>query len=268
LPRRSHEIICVMVTWLAFAVLAVSTISGCASPSVALAQSASQIACELPQPEVLLEDGGAVLQKWELLEQPLWFSETMPRDAGYAAYRTAVRDAGGDQPRPAVFVPDVQGDAERELWRRETANVALMYGGGGDVRAVTCLEVALFVLQDARNSQLTRPSEFIAHILRKDGRLKIYFGAGDGPFPPKSVYGIDQVAADVAAGWMYSVALHNHPLQRRGSTLALGVPVPSTSDVSLLSGLVARLGLREVWVTNGVYTGVVSAASLVKFSGR
>jgi hypothetical protein len=162
----------------------------------------------------------------------------------------------------------VQGEAEREVWRRETANVALMYGGGGDVRAVSCLEAALFALQDARYSQLTQPSEFVAQILRKDGRLKIYFGAGDGPVPPKRVYGIDEAAADVAAGWTYSAVLHNHTLQRRGPTLALGVPVPSTSDVSLFAGLVARLGLREVWVTNGIYTGVVSAANLVKFSGR
>jgi hypothetical protein len=73
----------------------------------------------------------------------------------------------------------------------------------------------------------------------------------------------------VAAGWQYWIALHNHPFQTRSDgTRALGVPVLSTSDVSLLGGLAARLGLREAWVTNGMNTGVVPAASLVKFSGR
>ncbi len=209
-----------------------------------------------------------MLQTWELPEHPLWFSDTLPSVAGYVTYRGAIQDAGSDQPRPAVTVPNVQLNAERELWRREQANVALMYGGAGDIRAVRCLDAALFALQDARYSQLTHPTEFIGHVLRKDGRLKIYFGAGDGAFPPKSVYGIDEVEADVAAGWSYWAALHNHPIQRRAERLTLGVPVPSTSDVELLSELVARLGLREVWVTNGIYTGVVSAANLVKFSGR
>ena len=146
--------------------------------------------------------------------------------------------------------------------------MALMYAGAGEVRTVKCLEAALFSLQDTRYSQLTRPTEFIAHVLRKDGRLTIYFGAGGEPFPPKSVYGTDEVAADVAAGWLYWIALHNHPLQIRGGKSTLGVPVPSTSDVSLLAGLVARLGLREAWVTNGMYTGVVSAENLARFSGR
>jgi hypothetical protein len=198
----------------------------------------------------------------------VWFSETVPRSAGYLAYRDAIRSTGRDQPRPAVHVLIPRNDAEREVWRLEQANVALMYAGGGEIRAIRCLEAALFALQDTRYSQLTRPTEFIAHVLRKDGRLKIYFGASADPFPPKSVYGIEEVAADVAAGWLYWSAIHNHPLQTGGDTSLLGVPVPSTSDVSLLAGLVARLGLREVWVTNGVYTGVVTAENLIKFSGR
>jgi|SRR5688572_3519468 len=254
----------------AVVVLAVSMAisDGMQSPSIVMGQSADQTACELPEPTVLLNENSAVLQMWELPEQPVFFSAILPRSAGYVAYRAAILGAGGDQPRPAVDVPNARSDADRELWRREQANVALMYAGGGDVRAVRCLEAALFALQDSRYSQLTQSTEFIAHILRRDGRLKIYFGAGDAPFPPKSVYGIEEVAADVAAGWMYWIALHNHPLQTRGGKLSLGVPVPSTSDVSLLAGLVARLGLREVWVTNGMYTGIVSAASLVKFTGR
>ena len=250
------------------AVLVVLNVVGGGMPSTVLGQSAGQVPCELPAPTVLLSESGGVLQVWELPEQPVWFSDTLPRAAGYVAYRAAIRSAGADQSRPSVDVPKTQGDAEREVWRREQANVALMYAGGGDVRAIGCLEAALFSLQDSRYSELTRPTEFIAHIRRKDGRLKLYFGAGDGPFPPKSVYGIEEAAADVAAGWTYWVALHNHPLQTHGGKLVLGVPVPSTSDVSLLAGLVARLGLREVWVTNGMYTGVVNAANLVKFSGR
>lgn len=42
----------------------------------------------------------------------------------------------------------------------------------------------------------------------------------------------------------------------------------STSDVDLFRGLAARFGLREVWVTNGMYTGVVASQKLLQFSGR
>ena len=248
--------------------LAVSAIVGGRMWSTVIAQSAGQMRCELPEPTVLLADGTAVLQQWVLPDRSVWFSEALPQSAGYAAYRAAIDAAGSDEPHPPVDVSAAQRATDRELWRREDANVASMYAGAGEVRAVRCLDAALFALQDARYSQLTRPSEFIAHILRKDDRLKIYFGSSAEPFPPKSVYGTEEVAADVAAGWQYLVVLHNHPLQTRDGKSTLGVPVPSTSDVSLLAGLVARLGLREVWVTNGMYTGVVSAENLARFIGR
>ena len=248
--------------------LVVSAMAASGMSSTVLAQAADRTPCALPEATLLRADGSAVLQRWELPDHPVWFSEALPQSPGYAAYRTTIRAAGSDQPRPAVDVSAAQRAPDSELWRREEANVALMYAGAGDVRAVRCLEAALFALQDARYSQLTRPTEFVAHILRKDDRLRIYFGAGGEPFPPKSVYGIDEVATDVAAGWRYLVVLHNHTLQTRDGRSTLGVPVPSTSDVSLFAGLVARLGLREVWVTNGMYTGVVSAENLTKFIGR
>jgi hypothetical protein len=178
------------------------------------------------------------------------------------------RPPGGDQARPAADNPQPRGDAERELWRKEDRNVALMYAGGGEVRRIQCLEAALFALQDARYSELTRPTEFIAHILRHDDRLKVYFGASDLTFIPKDFYGLGEVAARIAAGWQYWVVLHNHTLRVRDGKPALGVPAPSTSDVQLFNGLVERLGLREVWVTNGMYTGVVPSENLSRFSPR
>ena len=184
------------------------------------------------------------------------------------AYRAAIRAAGADLARPVADPPRPRNDAERELWRREHRNVALMYEGGGEVRRVWCLEAALFAFQDARYSQLTRPTEFAAHVLRRDERIKVYLGASDQMFPPKRFYGLDEVAADVAAGWEHWVVLHNHTVQTLAGKPALGVPAPSTSDVELFRGLIARLGLREVWVTNGMFTGVVPSEKLSQFSTR
>jgi hypothetical protein len=102
-------------------------------------------------------------------------------------------------------------------------------------------------------------------VLRRGDRLRLYFGAGDQLFPPKTVYGFDEAAADVAAGWTLEVALHNHTLVRRGDRPALGTPTLSTHDVHLLRHKVADLGLRSAWVTNGVYTVEVAAAELDQF---
>jgi hypothetical protein len=198
----------------------------------------------------------------------VWFSETLPDAPGYLAFRAAIRAAGGDQIRPVADAPQPKDEAERDLWRREDFNAALMYGDAGEVRRIRCLEAALFAVQDARYSQLTQPTEFIANILRRDDRFKIYFGASDTMFPPTSVHGFEQVASDIAAGWQYWVILHNHTVRMHDGKPALGMPAPSTNDVQLFRALITKFGLREVWVTNGLYTGVVSSENLGRFSTR
>jgi hypothetical protein len=243
-------------------------LSAGAGSALDASQAAVAVRCELPEATLLLRQDNSVLQVWELPVSPAWFGENLPDTTGYLAYRAAIRAAGADQARPVSDPPQPKDDAERELWRREYRNVALMYEGGGEVRRIQCLEAALFALQDARYSQLTRPTEFAAHILRRDDRLKVYLGASDQLFPPKRFYGLEEVAADVAAGWQYWVVLHNHPLAALAGRPALGVPAPSTSDVELFRGLAARLGLREVWVTNGMYTGTVPSEKLLQFSTR
>ena len=248
--------------WLVLAMVA----CGGAKPAPGASPAAAR--CELPEPTVLRREGNSVLQVWELPAAAVWFGTTTPDAPGYLAYRAAIRAAGGDRARPVADPPQPKDDAERELWRREDHNAALMYATGGEVRPIRCLEAALFALQDARYSELTRPTEFVAHILRRDDRLKVYFAASDVMFPPKDFYGRQEVAAEVAAGWEYWVVLHNHTVRTLDGKPALGVPAPSTSDVQLFKGLVEDLGLREVWVTNGMYTGIVHSENLGQFNTR
>jgi hypothetical protein len=223
--------------------------------------------CELPEPAVLFRDGNTVMLRWELPPSPVWMSDTLPDRPGYAAYRAAIKAAGSDVERPMLILKS-DTDDEREIGRREEHNTALMYSGAGHVHPIRCLEAALFAFQDARYSELTKPTEFIAHVLQRGNQLKVYFGASDTMFPPKHVYGFADVASDVAAGWEYLSVLHNHTVQTLDGKPNLGVPVPSTSDVALFRGIGLRLGLREVWVTNGVYTGVVPSENLSQFRTR
>ena len=67
---------------------------------------------------------------------------------------------------------------------------------------------------------------------------------------------------------VYWVVLHNHTLQTFKGKPALGVPAPSTTDVQLFGALVERLHLREAWVTNGLYTGVIPSENLSQFRAR
>jgi hypothetical protein len=98
--------------------------------------------------------------------------------------------------------------------------------------------------------------------------LKVYFGAGDTMFPPKTVYGFDEVGTAVADGWELWVVLHNHTVQENNGQPALGVPVPSTSDIDLLRNLSSDLGLQSAWVTNGFFTIDVPATALGLYLGR
>jgi hypothetical protein len=239
-----------------------------AGPVAGFSQGVAGATCALPEGTVVRREGNAVLEVWELPAASVWFSETLPDSPSYHEYRSAIRAAGAENAKPVLDLVPPKDDSEREIVRSEHHNYALMYSGGGEVRPVRCLEAALFALQNTRASQLTRPTEFIAHILRKDDRLKVYFGASDVMFVPKNVYGVGEVAGDVAAGWQYWVVLHNHPLQALNGKPALGVPAPSTSDVQFLKGFAQRLGLREAWVTNGVFTGVVTSENVSQFRAR
>jgi hypothetical protein len=225
--------------------------------------------CELPAPEVVVRDGSAILVRWDLPDDARWSAESLPDDPRYAAYREAIREAAADLPRPIADEPAATTDEEREVWRREHANAELVFAGdAGQVRRVRCLDAALFAYQHARHDQLDHPTEFLAAILRRPGQLRVYLGASDVMFPPKSVYGLDQARRDVADGWQFAAHLHNHTLQRRAGKPALGVPAPSTNDVELLRGVASELGLQSVWVTNGLYTSEIPAAALARYHGR
>src|SRR5262245_43440320 len=127
------------VTHTAFVLFTVLTIVGSEMRPAVLAQSTKPTPCELPQAAVLIADGSAILQRWEIPDHPVWFSDALPQSPGYAAYRATIRAMDSDDPRPAVDVTAAQRAADRELWRREEANVALMYAGAGEVRSVRCL---------------------------------------------------------------------------------------------------------------------------------
>ncbi len=217
--------------------------------------------------------GSAVLQVWELPASPVLDRPVVPDDQAYLRFRAAIRQAGADRVRPVADRPQATSDEEREVWRREDRNAELVHGGRvGRIRPINCLEALLFAHQHRRRDEIAHPTEFLVSILRKrtggQTRLRVYFTAGDEMFPPKQLYGFDRVARDRAGGWELSVVLHNHTVQQNRGRPALGQPAPSSSDVALLRGLAADLGMAEARVTNGFYTVDVPAAQLAELETR
>jgi hypothetical protein len=210
----------------------------------------------------------AVLERFDLADDPAYFSSTLPDDSGYASYRRAIAAAHADVEHPVADPPDIPDDHMREVWRREDANRALAYAGtAGTIRPIHCLEALLFARQHAHKNELTDPSEFAALILRQPTRhaLRVYVGRSDAMYPPREVYGTDQLPADLAAGWQLVAHLHNHTIRNLHGAPALGVTVPSTNDVQFLRGLAADAHLPAAWVTNGVYTIEIPAPAFGRY---
>jgi hypothetical protein len=230
--------------------------------------------CVLPSPqEILLEEDGAVLQVWSFTLEDVHSRPVLPDDSGLLDYRAAIRADGADVRRPVSDALLARTPAEAEISANENYNIDLAFSGEvGSIDPITCLDALLFAEQNGRISQLDRPTEFLASVLRSDvpwaKEVIVVFGAGDEMFPPKSVYGFEIVDEYLARGWRFWYSLHNHTLQENGGLLALGTPVPSTSDVQLVRSLAQEKGLESVRVTNGFYTFNATVDELSEFRAR
>lgn len=220
-------------------------LSACGSPPCALPAGGT----------IVRRDGAATLTRWDLDDAGALFTAVLPDDPHYRAFRARVTADGAELRTPIADRPEPKDAAEREMWRREDHNAHLVTSGrAGTLRPVRCLEALAF-----------HPDrESIVLVLRRETTTRIYLGRSDQMFPPKSVYGTDEAAEDVAAGWRFEVVLHNHTRQHRGDRVALGMPTLSTADVSLFR----NLAVGSAWVTNGVYTAEVRATDLPLFLGR
>jgi hypothetical protein len=265
--RRRVQIACLLL----------ATLSACgpdASPRPGNGQVVTaQPECRMPtERTVVRAEDGAVLETWELALADV-ATDALPDEPGFLEYRAAIERDGANLRRPVADPPVIDSEELADVWRDEFLNNDLVFDGGvGSVDAITCLDALLFARQAGRVSQVSRPTEFLASVLRRETiggtRLLVVFGAGEEMFVPRDFYGLDVVEERLAEGWALWYAIHNHTTQRNGERLALGVPVPSTSDVRLLRSLQAELGLDSLRVTNGFYTFRAAVDDLSEFRAR
>lgn len=80
-----------------------------------------------------------------------------------------------------------------------------------------------------------------------------------------ATFGETRISITIWRTRMASARLHNHTRHANG---ALGVPVPSTSDVRFVRSLAAARGLERVRVTNGFYSFDAAVDEISGFRGR
>lgn len=212
-----------------------------------------------------------MLETWTLKLSDV-LVDALPGERAFLEYRAAIERDSANLRRPVRDPPRIGSEAAAAIWRDEYFNNDLVFDEGvGSVEPISCLDALLFARQASRFSQLDRPTEFSASVLRRENwtqtDVMVVFGAGSEMFVPKDFYGFDVVADLLDEGWSYWYAIHNHTIKKNGDRLALGVPVPSTNDVQLLRSLSQSLGLDSVRVTNGFYTFRASVEELGRMRG-
>jgi hypothetical protein len=223
--------------------------------------------CKMPtDTTIILDRDGAILETWTFRAAEV-ATAALPEDPAFLAYRAAIERDGANVVRPVADPPTIRTEAEAAMWANEYFNNDLVFSGAvGSIEPISCLDALLFSRQAGRFSQVDKPTEFIASVLRRESSagpdVAVVFGAGSDTFVPKDVYGFDVVQGYLADGWRYWYAIHNHPVQKNGELLALGVPALSTNDVLLSRNLAADMSLESVRVTNGFYTFNASVAEL------
>lgn len=142
----------------------------------------------------------------------------------------------------------------------------------GRIAPMTCLETLVFADHQGR-FPVQGYTEFMAVVLKKDGRLRVYSmssGLGNGSAPNLSnIQAL--VDADRALGWTVELNLHNHPFNFKNPSGDIGATlVPSGTsdwgDISAFDSMVSSIGLTEAAITNGFDTIRFSRADIARLA--
>lgn len=138
----------------------------------------------------------------------------------------------------------------------------------GTLRPTSALEDFLMVMHQELNRKISPRTEYIAYILTKEHRAKIYASFGlrqDGVAPALSSDLEHILRNQMAKGWKLRTHLHSHPFAWDGREDCGGAVVPSTVDLFAFYSLRRTLGVQQMAVTNGLNTMTLSPSDLKRF---
>ena len=245
------------------ALLAVCLAFGAASRASARATS-----CAWASPPSRLADGPAgLILAWTIADSPDLFVPAPANVPGLARYRAWARARADVDPRALLRR---QEKLYRRLGVRDADKIHRVLDGEiGRIESINCLEALLFTEHEARYPVEAGATEFLAFILRKDGRLKAYLlshGDTNGVSPSGELVR-GRLREDRAQGWILLANLHNHPFQFDNPSGDIGgttVPSGDSSygDVSVFQSGVSEYDMRGAWITNGFDTVRFDAADV------
>ena len=256
--------------------LALSLLTACATPR----PHAREPRCALGAPVALIPVAhprpAEKQEVFELADSPaLW--APAPPDPELARYRDAVTQKLGAPPsQPSLLERQLRVYGAYPEGARDAANLRKVLGGAGSIGPASCLEVALWKAEDQRFPMLSHPTEFGAFILRRAGRVRVYFATADFVGQKIRPEVMERIAADVAQGWALTAHLHVHPFlfdRKVGDRLWTnprnvddvgGAVAPSATDVQFYQSTHAELPLEAGFVTNGLVTGRYPAKAFLQ----
>jgi hypothetical protein len=143
---------------------------------------------------------------------------------------------------------------QRALFKKNglsTAKLDWALAHPGRIRPMNKLQATLFLTHWRDENPQKR--EFQAFILRRGGRLRVYYTQSDENSAwPKSASVKALLAQDLGAGWTLFAHLHNHPFffENPSGDFA-GTVVPSEPDAQMYRELAAAMRLERAWIVNG-----------------
>jgi hypothetical protein len=228
-------------------------------------------------PAVVTDDTTLVVSRWDVPDSADFYATPSVPLLELAVFRAWARTetdlTGATVDTDAYALLRRQHALYTRLRLDETESIRLiMTRNLGRIAPMTCLESLIFADHQAR-FPVQGYTEFMALVLRKDGRLRVYSmsgGVGNGAAPNLSNIRA-LVDADRAQGWTVELNLHNHPFNFKNPSGDIGATlVPSGTsewgDISAFTNMVASLGLTEAAITNGFDTIRFSRADIARLA--
>ena len=212
-------------------------------------------------PQVLMEEGdphspgSRLLQMWEVADHLVLWSETAPERGAYRHFQEELAER------------QLETDPLRLLARSPTENNRIVTRNADNwIRPAGCLEMLMIGYQHGRLNTFDAPTEFASIILRSPDRerLRVYYytinADGIGRMDPI----VEPALEDRRDGWEVLVTLHSHVFHPEQPELD-GVLAPSEPDADFHLRFHAQSEVREAWITNGLHTVRMPAASFDGF---
>ncbi len=239
-------------------------LEGWFSLSLAFGLSLGQ-GCGLPSdPEILRSEDRLLFQRWDVEAHPALERDALPASAALHAFREGIRA------RLSVDPLEILERQRAHVRGSDLENVRLVLEEGvGRLRPISCLEALLLAGQAERTAgrgepMLDHPTEFLAFVLERGERIRIYTYTVDQP----GIGGLsildEPLEEDLAAGWRVRASIHNHNFFP-ASPAVLGGVAPSGADVQALRSARDRYGMERAIITNGFHSLEMDGASLDRF---